>query len=141
MRNHNRHGMTLIELLAAIVIIGVLMSLLMPALQKTRQRSRRIKAQAELRELTKAWNAYWYTYEAWPASGTFGMDSAKVDILAGNNPLSIKFMEFRPDALANGLLDPWGNLYTVNLENPTSVNSTWSYSTRVFMAHRQRVGN
>ena len=69
------------------------------------------------------------------------MDSAKVDILAGNNPLSIKFMEFRPDALANGLLDPWGNLYTVNLENPTSVNSTWSYSTRVFMAHRQRVGN
>ncbi len=58
MLGRNRNAFTLIELLVVIAVIAVLMAILMPALQRTKEAAKTIKCQANLRNLTTAWYTY-----------------------------------------------------------------------------------
>ncbi|NLH44364.1 MAG: prepilin-type N-terminal cleavage/methylation domain-containing protein, partial [Planctomycetes bacterium] len=49
---------TLIELLVVIAVIAVLMSILMPALQRARESGKRAACLSNLKQLTLAWNMY-----------------------------------------------------------------------------------
>jgi len=64
-----RFGFTLVELLVVIAIIGVLIAMLLPAVQSVRESSRRVSCLSRISQLGKAVLAYETSVGSLPASG------------------------------------------------------------------------
>ncbi|MEM7313032.1 MAG: DUF1559 domain-containing protein [Planctomycetota bacterium] len=75
MRKTTRHGFTLVELLVVIAIIGILVALLLPAVQSAREAARRSQCLSQLRQLGLGCLNYESSKKRFPASvamaGTF----------------------------------------------------------------------
>lgn len=120
---------TLIELLIVIAIIGILMSLLFPAVNSAIDAARKTQAKNDVTQIATAVIAYETEYGRLPPASGTTVGSALLDILTGvagnpNNPRQIVFLEVNnakrgksgKDSSGN-FVDPWGAVYQIAMDN------------------------
>jgi len=109
MRKRTSTGFTLIELLVVIAIIAILSAILLPAIQRARERGRQALCLSNLRQISAALGLYINAYdEYYPDYGLWGNDLwyTRVEHYHGNNEIlrcpTAKQQEYSRHGLAYG---------------------------------------
>lgn len=131
----SRRGFTLVELLVVIAIIGVLISLLLPAVQQAREAARRMQCQNNLKQIGLGLHNYHGTYQSYP-SGNYGMINSAGTKYSGHgwtwHASLLPFIE--QGALQDAITDPAGGFGNENggttslkglVVRATIVNTFW----------------
>ena len=113
-----RAAFTLAELLTVIAIAAIILTMISGAMVAARNHAKRARAEAQLRDLTKAWMQYWMVYTNWPASVSGQTDvemtySTISPLFAAGNPRAIPFISIKLNS-GERYLDPWKNVYKLS---------------------------
>ncbi|TVS20919.1 MAG: DUF1559 domain-containing protein [Planctomycetaceae bacterium] len=111
MRISHRRGFTLVELLVVIAIIGVLVALLLPAVQAAREAARRSQCANNIKQIGLALQNYHDTYKTFPPGVIWGPGQAPYTLPYHHtwNVMILPFIEQQPlyDSV-DKLLPIWG---------------------------------
>ena len=95
-RSHGRSGFTLVELLVVIAIIGLLVSMLMPAVQRAREAARRTSCLNNIRQIGLAAHNFLSARRKFPAASRPG-DIAFCPVQVGLSPCAVIDVDSPPD--------------------------------------------
>jgi prepilin-type N-terminal cleavage/methylation domain-containing protein len=116
MSANRRRGFTLVELLVVIAIIGVLVALLLPAVQAAREAARRTQCANNLKQLGIAMHNRHDTYNALPAGmGPYGCCWGTWQVLV---------LPYLEQSNAYNLYQNWGGSDTVYGDGPAAQSGT-----------------
>jgi prepilin-type N-terminal cleavage/methylation domain-containing protein len=121
LRPSSRTGFTLVELLVVIAIIGILVALLLPAIQAAREAARRIQCLGNLKELGLASHNYFSAKKTFP----LGMEMMPRLIYTK----ATFFVRLLPYLEENALADGWD--FTTPKNNVSSNPTTSRAATRI----------
>jgi prepilin-type N-terminal cleavage/methylation domain-containing protein/prepilin-type processing-associated H-X9-DG protein len=137
-----RTAFTLVELLVVIAIIGVLVALLLPAVQAAREAARRMQCGNNLKQLVLAAHNHHDTYNTFPAgrrgcdgSGTPCNGMTQTDVNRGGASAFVSFLPFLEQSNIHksiGITEatvPW----------PTTDNSTWRAHNKIALESRLKM--
>jgi prepilin-type N-terminal cleavage/methylation domain-containing protein/prepilin-type processing-associated H-X9-DG protein len=120
--SRRRTGFTLVELLVVIAIIGILVALLLPAIQAAREAARRSQCQNNLRQISLGVHNYEGSYKKLPPS--VAIDLAAIDPAANNVGWGV-----------HGYILPF--LEETSLANLIDLNKAWNLQMAI---HDLRIG-
>jgi prepilin-type N-terminal cleavage/methylation domain-containing protein len=109
----SRSGFTLVELLVVISIVGVLVGLLLPAVQSARESSRRTHCTNNLKQLALAFHEYEVQHRAYPAGTTFSEPDGDSSGVASFGWGSLLLPHLQQSALVRLLKVPNSQLHDV----------------------------
>jgi prepilin-type N-terminal cleavage/methylation domain-containing protein len=117
-------GFTLVELLVVIAIIGVLIALLLPAVQAAREAARRMSCSNHVKQLSLALHNYHDTHQQFPAmANSYGRNSWRKSV----------FLSLLPFIEQSALYDTYVSIPTAQNNNPYA-NTTYTnpvFSSRI----------
>lgn len=131
-----RRGFTLVELLVVIAIIGILIALLLPAVQAAREAARRSQCTNHLKQLALAFHNYHDTHRKFPA---YQYPVAGASSWLGHGPFTmiLPFIEQRPVYDKVNFTLAWDN---GNQPNATKIE-TFICPSDIAYADQSRPGN
>ena len=95
LKYRQQKGFTLVELLVVIAVIAVLMSILMPALNRAREQGKRAMCLGNLKSLQLGWLMYADENEGKIVSGDAGFDEAGDRVLGLEQDLAVAVVDVR----------------------------------------------
>ena len=102
---NNSRGFTLVELLVVIAIIGILIGLLLPAVQKVREAARRVQCSNQIRQASLAILNYETSYMTFPEIALLPTVADDVESQRRTWSWVAQILEFHEDDNLHGLLD------------------------------------
>lgn len=118
----SKKGFTLVELLVVIAIIGILIAMLLPAIQAAREAARRMKCSAKVRQIGIAIVNYEGAIGCFPP-GRVGQDGATIGLVPGTSRNGTSgFLMLLPFLELQTLYDQFDLEYVGGLWTP---NGTW----------------